>query len=94
MAKVRVCFCGCRLLAPRLRYLCGDDLLSVLRVFPRVSCDDKSVKQYLTTAVNARFRELRSWRNIQEMQVSVTLWTGDRSSMLCAMVAECGCYVS
>lgn len=69
--------CGCRLVAPRLRYLGGHDILGVLRVFPQAFVRDIFIKEQLTTAVNARCGELRSWKSIQELKVSTTRWRGE-----------------
>ncbi|KAL8454298.1 hypothetical protein Emed_000407 [Eimeria media] len=55
------------LLAPRLCWLGGNDVLSVLRLLPSARLD-AALRQQLARAVNLRFRELRSWRRLCELR--------------------------
>ncbi|KAL8276044.1 hypothetical protein Esti_000038 [Eimeria stiedai] len=52
-----------QLLAPRLCWLRGNDVLSVLCLLPSGRLD-AVLRQQLARAVNLRFRELKSWRRL------------------------------
>ncbi|KAL8455195.1 hypothetical protein Emag_001032 [Eimeria magna] len=56
-----------QLLAPRVCWLRGNDVLSVLRLLPSARLD-AALRRQLARAVNLRFRDLRSWRRLCELR--------------------------
>lgn len=69
----RLCVLPCSELAPRLKFMEGKDILLVLRLISQQPAEC-AFRHHLACAVDLRFRDLKSWRKLNELRVRFTLW--------------------